>query len=98
MKLARAIERLRPRLARFEPGHVWLAGAGPGSAGCLTIEVIAALSEAEAVVYDALVDPSVLDAAEGAELIFAGKRGGKASAAQDEAGLHDRARVGIPSR
>ena len=84
MKLEAAIARLAPKLAEFEPGHVWLAGAGPGNPGALTLDVVSALSQAEDVVYDALVDASVLNAAAGAELHFMGKRGGRESARQDE--------------
>ena len=73
-RLQAAVARLAPALAEFEPGHVWLAGAGPGGLGCLTLEVVAALAEADAVVYDALVDPATLRAADGAELHFVGKR------------------------
>ncbi|TKT76691.1 uroporphyrinogen-III C-methyltransferase [Aquamicrobium sp. LC103] len=79
-----AIARLIPHLTPFEPGHVWLAGAGPGNAGCLTLDVIHALASADAVVYDALVEPSVVETARSAQLVHAGKRGGKASASQDE--------------
>ena len=61
-----------------------LAGAGPGRTGALTLDVVSALAQADAVVYDALVDASILDAAEGAERHFMGKRGGRASAAQDD--------------
>lgn len=82
--LEQTLARLAPQLSAFEPGHVWLAGAGPGHTGSLTIDVIAALGQADAVVYDALVDPSILDAARQAELHFMGKRGGKTSAAQDD--------------
>jgi uroporphyrin-III C-methyltransferase len=84
MSLDKIIARLAPRLPRFEPGHVWLAGAGPGHAGQLTLEVAAALGEADAVVHDALVDASILAAVESADIHFAGKRGGKASAHQDD--------------
>lgn len=84
MKIDKVIGRLAARLPAFEPGHVWLAGAGPGDAGQITLEVAAALGQADAIVYDALVDPSILEAAEKAELHFAGKRGGKASAHQDD--------------
>ena len=44
MSLGDAIARLAPELPAFEPGHVWLAGAGPGALGCLTLEVVAALA------------------------------------------------------
>lgn len=71
----------RPRL---QPGHVWLAGAGPGDPGMLTLDVLSALGDADVVVHDALVDPAILAIAENAELIFAGKRGGKPSATQDD--------------
>lgn len=84
MTLEQAIGRLGPKLAPFDPGHVWLAGAGPGNPGALTLEVVSALAQADAVVYDALVDASVLNAAEGAELHFMGKRAGRDSARQDE--------------
>jgi len=65
------------------PGHVWLAGAGPGDPGLLTLDALAGLQQAEVIVYDALVDPRVLAlAGRQAQLEFAGKRGGKPSATQ----------------
>jgi uroporphyrin-III C-methyltransferase len=83
VSLGDAIARLAPELPAFEPGHVWLAGAGPGALGCLTLEVVAALAEADAVVYDALVDPGTLRAAEGAALHYVGKRRGEPSTPQE---------------
>lgn len=80
--LGGALARLAPALPAFEPGHVWLAGAGPGSLGCLTLDVVAALAAADAVVYDALVDPATLRAAAGAALHFVGKRRGLPSTPQ----------------
>lgn len=82
MSLNDAITRLTSDLPEIGPGEVWLAGAGPGSLGCLTLEVVAALGQAEAVVYDALVDPKVIRAVEAAELHFVGKRRGQPSTAQ----------------
>ncbi len=77
---------LRSLLASFpvlEPGHVWLAGAGPGDPGHLTLHALAGLMQADAIVHDALVDPRILALAPpSAELLFAGKRGGKPSAIQ----------------
>ena len=64
------------------PGHVWLAGAGPGDPGLLTLDALAGLQQAEVIVYDALVDARVLAlAGRQALLEFAGKRGGRPSAA-----------------
>lgn len=68
----------------FRPGEVWLAGAGPGSLECLTLGVIAALAKADAIVYDALVNPDVLAAAPRAEKHYVGKRAGVRSAAQGD--------------
>ena len=82
MRLSDAIDRLPYSGPEFEPGHVWLAGAGPGGIGCVTLDVVHALSRADAVVYDALVDPSLLRAAPDASLHFVGKRGGAPSFAQ----------------
>jgi uroporphyrin-III C-methyltransferase len=67
----------------FAPGHVWLAGAGPGDPGLLTLDALAGLNQADVVVHDALVDERVLAlAGPQARLEFAGKRGGKPSALQ----------------
>jgi uroporphyrin-III C-methyltransferase len=67
----------------FAPGHVWLAGAGPGDPGLLTLDALAGLAQADVVVHDALVDQRVLAlAGPQARLEFAGKRGGKPSALQ----------------
>ena len=71
------------RLPAFEKGHVWLAGAGPGDPGLITALGIHALQLADAVLYDALLDPALLTLARpGAELIYAGKRAGKRSCRQ----------------
>jgi uroporphyrin-III C-methyltransferase len=71
-----------PRLRR---GEVWLVGAGPGDLAQLTLAGVAALIQAEAVVYDALVDPCLLALAPAAaERIFMGKRGGHPSPNQNQ--------------
>jgi uroporphyrin-III C-methyltransferase len=70
-------------LPRFPPGEVWLTGAGPGDPGLLTLHAANALSQADVILYDALVHEAVLGLARGdVTLEFAGKRGGKPSASQ----------------
>lgn len=84
MNITSALSRLDYRPAAFLPGHVWLAGAGPGDPGCLTLDVLSALQAADCVVYDALVSDRVLAAANTTDLHFAGKRGGKPSTDQED--------------
>ncbi|WP_048645637.1 uroporphyrinogen-III C-methyltransferase [Nitratireductor soli] len=96
MNTVDALTRLGFEPAKFEPGHVWLAGAGPGGLACLTLGVLAALSEADSVVYDALVDPAVLKAAPQATHHYVGKRAGQPSTSQDDINrlLVDEAKAG----
>ena len=69
------------------PGWVWLCGAGPGDPGLITLHALNGLKQAEVVVYDALVDTKILEWAPQAELIYAGKRGGKPSIKQRDISL-----------
>ncbi|MEM8854150.1 MAG: uroporphyrinogen-III C-methyltransferase [Pseudomonadota bacterium] len=67
----------------FAPGTVWLAGAGPGAPGLLTLMAYHGLCHADSVVHDALVSDAIIAfARKDARLIHAGKRGGKPSATQ----------------
>ena len=82
---AQALAALRGQYPVFVPGEVWLAGAGPGDPGLLTLDALAGLLQADVVVHDALVDARVLALARsGAQMQFAGKRGGKPSIAQED--------------
>ncbi len=72
-------------LADIAPGSVWLVGAGPGDPGLITLYGAHGLAHADVIVYDALVDERILGLANGnAEMIFAGKRGGRPSARQED--------------
>ena len=85
------------RLPDFAPGSVWLAGAGPGDPGLLTLHVLNGLAQADVIVHDALVDASILDLARPDAVIdYAGKRGGKPSPKQRDISLKlvDYARAG----
>jgi len=85
-----------PEFPDFPPGEVWLAGAGPGDPGLLTLHALHALQTADDIVHDALVDPRILElAGPQAKLFFAGKRGGKPSAQQADINdlLIERARM-----
>jgi uroporphyrin-III C-methyltransferase len=60
----------------FEPGTVWLVGAGPGDPGLLTLHAARALAEADVILHDALVSPEILALAPQARLEPVGKRAG----------------------
>ena len=66
----------------FEPGTVWLVGAGPGDPGLLTLHAARALAEADVVLHDALVSPEILALAPQARLEPVGKRAGGKSTPQ----------------
>jgi uroporphyrin-III C-methyltransferase len=61
---------------RFDPGSVWLVGAGPGDPGLLTLHAAYALGRADVVVHDALVSDAILALAPRARHEMAGKRAG----------------------
>jgi uroporphyrin-III C-methyltransferase len=77
-----------PALPDFSAGSVWLVGAGPGDPGLLTLLALHALRQADVIVYDALVDRRVLALGRpGVALDYAGKRGGRPSAQQEDISL-----------
>jgi hypothetical protein len=56
-------------------GFVWLVGAGPGDAELLTIKAYKAIQNADHILFDWLVDKSVLDMIpKGVTTEFVGKR------------------------
>ncbi len=72
-------------LPAFEAGWVWLAGAGPGDPGLVTVLGAHAIQSADVILYDALIDKALLKLARpGAKLVFAGKRAGVKSCKQSD--------------
>ena len=61
-----------------------LVGAGPGDPELLTVKGLKALKEARVIVYDALVDPRLLQEAAQAQHVFVGKRKGIKALEQNE--------------
>lgn len=74
---------LTAALPVFEPGTVWLVGAGPGDPGLFTLAGLHAMRHADVIVHDALVGDGIMALAPaGTPLDYAGKRGGRPSHSQ----------------
>lgn len=66
-------------------GKVWLAGAGPGDAGLLTVKTKRLMETADVIVYDALISAEILSLIpQEKELIYVGKRSGHHLVPQEE--------------
>jgi uroporphyrin-III C-methyltransferase len=65
-------------------GKVVLVGAGPGDPELLTLKAVKAISAADVILVDDLVNPDILDYAQfGARIVQVGKRGGCQSTPQE---------------
>jgi uroporphyrinogen III methyltransferase/synthase len=81
----------------LQTGRIYLVGAGPGDPGLITVRGQELLREAQVVVYDRLVDNSLLAQVQpSAELIFVGKAASQHTMTQSEinALLVERGRAG----
>jgi len=66
-------------------GTVFLVGAGPGDPELITLRAWKLIREADVILYDYLIDDSILqDAKGGAVLVYVGKQRGRHSMPQDE--------------
>ena len=74
---------LHPSDGALRPGTVALVGAGPGDPELLTRRAARRLAEADLVLYDALIDPAVLDLARSAKRVYVGKRAGRHAVSQE---------------
>jgi uroporphyrin-III C-methyltransferase / precorrin-2 dehydrogenase / sirohydrochlorin ferrochelatase len=66
-------------------GFVSLVGAGPGDPDLLTLKAVNRLRQADVVLYDALIDPRVLQVAERASCTLVG---GRVGACHDQASIN----------
>lgn len=72
-------------MAKQSKGTVYLVGAGPGDLGLLTVRAQTLIAEADAIVYDKLANPALLEwAKESADKIYVGKSAGQHSIPQSE--------------
>ena len=69
----------------MKKGEIYLVGAGPGDIGLLTLKGLRCLRKADVVVYDFHINPQILGyARRDADLVYAGKRGGRHEMSQEE--------------
>lgn len=82
---AMGVKDILKMLPDMKSGWVWLAGAGPGDPGLLSLLTLKAMQQADVVVYDALVSQDILNMFDGETILeFAGKRGGRPSVKQGD--------------
>ena len=66
-------------------GKVYLVGAGPGDPGLITVKGTDCIKRADVLIYDYLASTALLKhISDNAEVIYAGKKGGRHTLSQDE--------------
>src|SRR6202043_1012413 len=66
-------------------GEVHLVGAGPGDLGLVTLRAKECIEQADAILYDNLANPEMLNwARDDAEIIYVGKQAGAHALSQEE--------------
>lgn len=66
-------------------GRVWLAGAGPGDAGLITVKTKSLMEQADVILYDALVGTEIISQIPAScRTIYVGKRSGNHTIRQEE--------------
>ena len=75
----------KPSNVIFEKGSVILAGAGPGSLQQVTLKVCVAITKADVIIYDSLVNEKILKKSNKSVIkIFGGKTKNKRACSQSE--------------
>lgn len=73
------------RTSENRTGKVWLAGAGPGDGGLLTVKAAELIEQADVIVYDALISAEILSRIPtGTETVYVGKQAGNHAVPQQE--------------
>lgn len=66
-------------------GKIYLAGAGPGDPGLITVKALEAIKDADCIIYDFLANARLLGyAKKGAEAVYVGKKGSLKTMPQDD--------------
>lgn len=81
----RIMEEIKNKKEYNDIGKVWIAGAGPGDAGLVTVKTAKLMEEADVIVYDALISAEILSYIPSTtETVYVGKHSGHHPVPQHE--------------